>query len=125
MATSMFGMKKRKKHHEEDYEKNQATTPNKGFFSKNPSEGKEHVRVRAEGFSKHEGVTPKMEPHMKSRLKPREEQEEEDSYHTSRVPTGRKQAGNNPEGSSVATNKNKATRKNVAMEMVKRKMKRY
>lgn len=125
MATSMFGMKKRKKHHEEDYEKNQATTPNKGFFQKNPSEGKEHVRIRAPGYSKHEGVTPAMEPKMKSRISKGEEQQEEDSYHTDHVPTGPKKKGNNPTGSFVSTNSPKNTRKQVSMEMIKRKMKRY
>lgn len=90
MATSMFGMKKRKKHHEEDYETNQKTAPQKGFYERNPSQGKEHVKITPEGFSKHEGVTPKMEPHMKSRVSGHEEQREEDSYHTKHVPTGKK-----------------------------------
>lgn len=123
MATSMFGMKKRKKHHEEDYAKNQATAPQKGFFSKNPSEGKEHEHPRSQGFSKHEGVTPKMEPHMKSRIGKHEEQEEEDSYHTNHVPT--KGKGRETTGSYVSTNAPKNTRKQLSMEMVKRKMKRY
>jgi hypothetical protein len=85
MKTKMFGYRSRKAAHS-------GMLPGKsmndldmaqGKAKDAPSnyEGKEHVRYKNPGFSKHEIRYPEDEPHMKSRASKEEMHEMEDNYH--------------------------------------------
>lgn len=62
---------------------NQMSDPASGKSKDNPPnyEGKEHVKYKNPGFSKHDIRYPEDEPHMKSRVKKEEMHEMEDNYH--------------------------------------------
>lgn len=86
MERKMFGHRV-KKHHADS-----AKVPGKPMHDDNPSygksknnppnyEGKEHVKYKNPGFSRHKIRIPEDEPHMKSRASKQEMHEMEDNYH--------------------------------------------
>ena len=86
MKTKMFGHRLKRKSSDsarvpgEPYNNMDSS---EGKAEDNPPgyEGKEHVKYKNPGFSKHDIRYPKDEPHMKSRVSKNEMHEMEDNYH--------------------------------------------
>lgn len=77
--TKMFGYRQKKgprySRMDDDMQESKSGEPTKGY------EGKEHVKYKNPGFSKHNIRYPEDEPHMKSNVSREESHEAEDDYH--------------------------------------------
>ncbi len=71
----MFGYRKRTAHRDSKMKEEKSEDNPKNY------EGKEHVKYKNPGFSKHNIRIPEDEPHMKSHVSKNEEHEMEDNYH--------------------------------------------